>query len=75
MTHSVEVPCVRDLIDGNKDIDQGNFELKKWTALLWILELKLENDAVKRICDVPPELMPAVMTVLFLLWVSVQLFD
>lgn len=66
---------MRDLIDGNKDIDQGNFELKKWTALLWILELKLENDAVKRICDVPPELMPAVMTVLFLLWVSVQLFD
>lgn len=69
---SVDVPSVRELIDGNEDMNHAEFELKKWTALLWILDLKLEADSVEKLRAVPRESLPAVITVLFLLWVSVS---
>lgn len=50
------------------------FQTRKWDLLYWVLHLNFADDIKHKIRNLPRDMSPVVVTVLFLLWVIRPLY-
>lgn len=72
----VEVPTLAKLMNEDNDNDNDEeFTTKKWSLLFWVLHTDFDDYIRLKIRSLPRDLIPVVLTVLFLLWVIDSVID